>query len=299
VIELPHEQPRSGTRQQEKAGMFGSFMMNTWVVATIVAPVAGVVGFFVVLRGSAFPAHAIPKGAFAGAAGAALLGISTLIGLAAFSVLGALGIGVLGRRGRHDVATALALVMMLALGAAFLSRTTEYEPEIYSLLFGEILGVSSTELLPVAVLGIGCVAAIGVMYRPLMLSSAVPDIAAARGIRSYHIELCFLIVVALATTMTVPVVGALLIFSLMVGPPAAARSLTSRPAVAILLSVVIALVTVWIAIAASYQLNWPVGFFVGSLSALSYALGRGWAAWHRTHATHSAAPVLQAAAGDA
>ena len=125
--------------------------------------------------------------------------------------------------------TALALVMMLALGAAFLSRTTEYEPEIYSLLFGEVLGVSTTEILPVAGLGIACIAAIAVLYRPLMLSSIVPEIAEARGIRSHRIEMCFLLVVALATAMTVPVVGALLIFSLMIGPPAAARSLTSRP----------------------------------------------------------------------
>src|SRR6267154_1126796 len=161
--------------------MFASFMMNTWIVATIVAPVAGVVGFFVVLRGSAFPAHAIPKGAFAGAAGASLLGINTLIGLGAFSLLGALGIGSLGRRGRRDVVTALALVMMLALGAAFLSKTSQYEPQIYSLLF----------------------------------------------------------------------------FSLMIGPPAAARSLTSRPVLAMIGSVVIALVTVWVAIAASYLYNWP------------------------------------------
>ncbi len=122
--------------------MFTGFMMNAWITGTIVAVVAGVVGYFVVLRGSAFPAHAIPKGAFAGAAAASLLGISTLIGLGVFSLLGAVGIGSLSRRGRNDVATALALVMMLALGAAFLSRTTEYEPEIYSLLFGEILGVS-------------------------------------------------------------------------------------------------------------------------------------------------------------
>ena len=275
--------------------MFAGFMMNTWAVATIVAPVAGIVGFFVVLRGSAFPAHAIPKGAFAGAAGAALLGISTLLGLAVFSLLGALGISALGRRARTDVATALALVMMLALGAAFLSRTTQYEPEIYSLLFGQILGVSTTALLPVAALGAVCVTAVIVLYRPLMLSSTVPEVAEARGVRGYRIELCFLIVVALATAMTVPVVGALLIFSLMIGPPAAARSLTSRPAVAILLSVVIALLTVWIAIAASYQVNWPVGFFVGTLSALSYAIGRGWAAWHRTRAAHAPAPILQAA----
>jgi len=258
------------------------FMMNAWTTATIVAVVAGVVGYFVVLRGSAFPAHAIPKGAFAGAAGATLLGINTLIGLGVFSLLGALGIGSLSRRGRRDVVTALALVMMLALGAAFLSRTTEYEPQVYSLLFGEILGVSSSAILPVALVGLACIAAIAVIYRPLMLSSIVPEVAEARGIRSHRIEICFLIVVALATTVTVPVVGALLIFSLMIGPPAAARSLTSRPVLAMIGSVVIALVTVWVAIAASYLYNWPVGFFVGALGALSYGIGRGWAAWRRT-----------------
>ena len=209
--------------------MFAGFMMNAWTTATIVAVVAGVVGYFVVLRGSAFPAHAIPKGAFAGAAGASLLGISTLLGLAVFSVLGALGIGFMSRRGRRDVVTALALVMMLALGAAFLSRTTEYEPEIFSLLFGEVLGVSTSQILPVAALGLACIAAVAVIYRPLMLSSIVPEIAEARGIRGHRIEICFLLVVALATAMTVPVVGALLIFSLMIGPPAAARSFTSRP----------------------------------------------------------------------
>ncbi len=265
--------------------MFAGFMMSTWAVATIVAVVAGVVGFFVVLRGSAFAAHAIPKGAFAGAAGASLLGFSTLAGLAVFSLLGALGIGLLGRRGRRDVVTALTLVMMLALGAAFLSRSVEYEPEIYSLLFGEVLGVSTTELVPVAALGTICIAAVAALYRPLMLSSIVPEIGEAKGVRSHRMEICFLIVVALATAMTVPVVGALLIFSLMIGPPAAARSFTSRPARAMLLSAVIALATVWAAIASSYLYNWPVGFFVGAFGALSYGIGRAWATRRRTRPT--------------
>ncbi len=110
--------------------MFSGFMINAWTVASIVAVVAGLVGFFTVLRGSAFAAHAVPNGAFAGAAGASLLGINVLIGLGVFSLLGALGIGLLGRRGRHDVATALALVLMLGLGALFLSFTVEYAPEV-------------------------------------------------------------------------------------------------------------------------------------------------------------------------
>jgi zinc/manganese transport system permease protein len=249
-------------------------MTNAWIVATIVAVIAGVVGFFVVLRGDAFPAHAIPNGAFAGAAGAALIGANALLGLGTFAVVAALGIGWLGRRGRHDVVTALALVMMLALGAAFLSHTTEYSSEIFTLLFGEVLGVSTSEILPTAVLAGACIAAISVLYRPLLLSSALPEVAEARGIRTHRMETIFLVVLALATAMTVPVVGALLIFSLVIGPPAAARSLTSRPSRSIALSVLIALVTVWAAIASSYTTNWPIGFFVGTFSAAVYILGR-------------------------
>jgi zinc/manganese transport system permease protein len=262
--------------------MFASFMINAWVVATIVAVIAGVIGFFVVLRGSAFPAHAIPNGAFAGAAGASLIGVNTLAGLGVFAVLVALGIGALGRRGRHDVVTALALVVMLALGALFLSQTSQYEPEIFSLLFGEVLGVASNEILPVAALGVVCIAAVIVLYRPLVLASVVPDIGEAKGVHSHRMELAFLVVLAVATAMTVPVVGALLIFSLMIGPPAAARSFTGRPLTAILLSVGIALSIVWASIAISFVTNWPIGFFVGTLCAVSYGVGRGWAAWRHT-----------------
>jgi zinc/manganese transport system permease protein len=259
--------------------VFSGFMVNAWEVASIVAVVAGVVGFFTVLRGSAFAAHAIPNGSFAGAAGASLIGVSTLLGLGVFSLAGALGIGLLGRRGRHDVATALALVMMLGLGALFLSFSEEYAPAVYSLLFGEVLGISSNDIAPTAILGLLCIAAIAVLYRPLMLSSVLPEVAEAHGVSRFGMEMLFLVVLALATAMTVPVVGTLLIFSLMIGAPAAGRSFTDRPLVAMTLSIAFALIIVWAAIAASYETNYPVGFFVGTGSAVSYTLGRGWAAW--------------------
>ena len=197
------------------------------------------------------------------------------------ALAGALGIGWLGRRGRRDVATALALVVMLGLGALFLSFSTEYAPEIYSLLFGEVLGVSSNEILPIAILAAVSVAAILALYRPLLLTSVMPELAEARGLRPARVETLFLVVVALATSMTLPVVGALLIFSLMIGPPAAARSVTSQPLPALGLSAVIAVVVVWASIAAAYDTNWPVGFFVGTLGAVCYAAGRGWAALAR------------------
>jgi len=261
--------------------MFSPFMINAWEASTIVAVVAGVVGFFTVLRGSSFAAHALPNGAFAGAAGASLVGASTILGLGVFSLLGAIGIASLGRRARHDVATALAIVVMLGLGSLFLSMTTEYAPEIFSLLFGEVLGVARNELLPTAAIGVVCVAAIAVLYRPLLLSSAVPDLAESRGIKGVRIELAFLLVIALVTTMAVPVVGTLLIFSLLIGPAAAARSFTNKPLAAMGLSVVFALVTVWSAIALSYTSELPIGFFVGAIGAVGYAIGRGWTARRR------------------
>lgn len=263
--------------------MFTGFMVNAWEVGTIVAVVAGVVGFFTVLRGSAFAAHAIPNGSFAGAAGASLVGLGTLFGLGVFAFLSALGIGLLGRRGRHDAVTALMLAMMLALGSLFVSFSSEYAPELYSLLFGEVLGISSNAVLPTLVLGALCLLAIAVLYRPLMLSSALPEVGEARGISIFVMELSFLGVLALATAMTVPVVGTLLIFSLMIGAPAAARSFTDRPWVAMILSVVIALLVVWFAIAASYETEWPVGFFVGTASAAVFVVGRIWGyLWQRT-----------------
>lgn len=262
--------------------MFSGFMENAWIAGTIVAVIGGVVGFFVVLRGSAFPAHAIPKGAFAGAAGANLLGLNTLFGLGVFSLLAALGIGVLGRRGRHDVVTALALVVMLALGAVFLSRSVEYEPEVFALLFGQILGVSSTEIAPLVGLAVASICLVAVVYRPLVLASVLPDSAAIQGVAPYWMEIVFLVIVAAATTVTLPVVGALLIFSLMIGPPAAARSLTSRPALAILFSVAIAVACLWGALACAYTTNWPVGFWVGTLSAAAYGMGRLFALGERS-----------------
>ncbi|HXW31917.1 MAG TPA: metal ABC transporter permease [Acidimicrobiales bacterium] len=262
--------------------MFSGYMLNTWAAATMVAMVAGVVGFFVVLRGSAFVAHAIPHGAFGGAAGAYLLGVNTVYGLGAFAVAGAAGIGWLGRRGRHDVATALSLVMMLGLGAFFLSLSSEYSAEVFALLFGEVLGVARGDLLPIAALGAACLAVVAMVYRPLLLASVMPEVARARGLRTATLETVFLLVVAMATTMTVPVVGAFLMFSLTIGPAGAARSLTDSPPRAIGLSVAIALATVWTAIAVSYETNWPIGFFVGMFGVGVYGAARGWARRRRS-----------------
>jgi zinc/manganese transport system permease protein len=261
--------------------MFAGFMVDAWLVGTIVGALAGLVGCFVVLRGRAFPAHAIPNGAFAGAAGASLVGADPLVGLVAFSALSALGIARLTRRARSDVATALWLVAMLALGAAFLSFTTSYANSLNQLLFGEILGVSPSRVLASAVLALVATAALAVIYRPLLFSSASAELSEARGVREGRIELAFLLVLALAAALTVPVVGALLSFSLMIGPAAAGATLARRPLGALGLSVALALGVIWAAIASSYLWSWPIGAFVGAYGLAVYSLARAWRALRR------------------
>ncbi len=257
--------------------MFSSFMINSWIVGSMVAIAAGITGMFVVIRGNTFAAHALPLGTFPGAAAAALIGINELWGLIVFAGLGVVGISQLSRHQRNDVATALTLITLLGLGTLFLSLSSQYSQAVYALLFGEVLGVSSNDILPVALLSLAAIGLTGLVFRPLLLNAVSQDLGAARGVSNACVELLFLAVLGLTTAMALPVVGTLLVFSLMVGPASAARLLTDRPLRAMFVSSGIALVTVWAAIALSYATNWPIGFFVGWLAAMSYGAGRAWA----------------------
>ncbi|MCB8880720.1 metal ABC transporter permease [Acidisoma cellulosilytica] len=254
--------------------MFASYMINGWIMATIIAVLAGAVGLFVVLRGMSFAAHALPLGAFPGAAAANLLGINELWGLIGFSGLGVIGITQLAQRQRRDVATALVLMALLGLGTLFLSLSGHYAQGVYALLFGQLVSVSRAQIWPVLALGLVILVAIGICFRPLLLSTLSPDLAATHGVSPKRTDFGFLLLVGAATAMALPVVGALLVFSLMVGPAAAARSLTDRPATALLLSVGLALLTVWASIAAAYVSDWPIGFFVGALAAAFFAVAQ-------------------------
>ncbi len=254
--------------------MFASFMAGTWIAGSAVAVVAGVVGYFVVLRGETFAAHALPQGAFAGAAGAAVLGLSPVLGAGAFSLLGAGVIALLGRRGRHDVAAALALVLLLASGALFLGLSTSYAPEVFSLLFGQLLGVGLGDTPAIVAVSLACVLLAGALFRPLLAWSALGDASVVRGRRSAAVEAAFLVLLTLATTAAVPVVGAFLMFSLVSAPAAAVRLLARSPLVGVAGSVAVALGIVWASVALGYLTSWPIGFFVGAGGALSYGVAR-------------------------
>lgn len=251
------------------------FMQNALLVGTIAALLAGVVGVFVVLRGVSFAAHSLAQMGFAGAAGAVLIGADPLWGLVVFAVGGAVGLGLLGTQAHgRDTSTALILVAALGTGALFLALNTSYATAAFSLLFGAIVGVSRAQVWQTGLLALGCLLALAALYRPLLLASVAPELAAARGVPLRLVSVLFLIVVGVAAAITVPTVGTLLIFSLIVGPAGAAVHLTQRPGAVLLLSVGFGLVATWLGIALAYDTGWPVGFFISAIVALLYCGAR-------------------------
>jgi zinc/manganese transport system permease protein len=252
-------------------------MQHAYIAGAIVAIVAGVVGYFVVLRSLSFAGHALSHIGFAGATGAVALGVNPIYGLLVFTVGGAVGMGALGKRiyGR-DVVIGIVLAWMLGLGVLFLSLYSGYATEAYALLFGEILGISQTDVVVTLVAGIVTLAASAIMFRPLLFASVDSDVAEARGIPVRLISILFMVVLAISVSEAVQVVGVLLIFALLVTPPAIAERLTARPGRAIALSVLLALLFTWLGLFVSFYLPYPVSFFITTLAFAAYLAIRLW-----------------------
>jgi zinc/manganese transport system permease protein len=256
-------------------GLFtDSFMLHAWVSCTIVAILCALIGFFVVIRGDSFASHALPQAGFSGGAGAVLLNINPIYGLFAFVIGEALLIGYFSKKERNDIMTALCLVAVLGTGSLFLGLSDKYAAGAYALLFGQIVGVSYEQVVQTAILGVICVLAITFLYRPLLLVSVSKDLAESRGISVRLIEIFFMVVLGLVAAITVPVVGALLCFSLLIVPTAASAYITSNPKKVIGLSLVFSLFSVWISLVLAYYSEWPIGFFVSVIGGIIYLFSR-------------------------
>lgn len=247
------------------------FMVHAFEAGTIVATVAGAIGYFVVLRASSFAAHALSHIGFAGAAGAVVLGLSPVVGLLAFTLASGTAIGALGNRLRgRDVTIGIVLAWTLGLGVLFISLYTGYATEAYALLFGEILGISSRDVLVTLAAGVITLAALVVVYRPLLFSSVDEELASARGVPVTALSVVFMIILAISVTEAVQVVGVLLIFALIVTPAAIAVRFTSHPPYAIAIGSALALAFTWLGLSIAYFSPHPVSFFITSLAFLTY-----------------------------
>ena len=255
------------------------FMQHAFEAGTIVALVAGVTGYFVVVRRSAFTAHAFSEIGFAGAAGAVLLDIPPIAGLLLGSILGALAIAALGRRATNrDTQIGIVLAFALGLGLLFISPALYkggYASEAYSILFGEILGVSSGSVVLTLIAGIDILVVVGLLYRPLLFASLDEDVAEAKGLPMLPLGVVFLVTVAVAVSFAVQVTGVLLIFSLMVTPAATAQQLVKRPGQAVAVSASIAVAATWAGLLLGYFTSFPVSFFITGIAFSVYVVIRG------------------------
>lgn len=248
-----------------------AFMVHAFEAGSIVAVVAGAIGYFVVLRGSAFAAHALSHIGFAGATGAVVLGVSPVLGLLAFTLASGATIGALGNRLRgRDVTIGIVLAWTLGLGVLFISLYRGYATEAYALLFGEILGISANDVAITLVAGIVTIAGLIAIYRPLLFSSVDEDLASAKGVPVTVLSIAFMAVLAVAVTEAVQVVGVLLIFALIVAPAAIAVRFTSRPPAAILIGIALALGFTWLGLAIAYYSPHPVSFFITTFAFATY-----------------------------
>lgn len=249
------------------------FMVNAFLASGVVALVAGPVGWFLVLRGQTFAGHALAHVGFAGAAAATLFGLPPLAGLTAATLAGGAAMGLLGARvSGRDVAIGIVLAFALGLGLLFLHFNQGYAGRATALLFGNILAVDRGLLAALAGMAVFALAALAVLMRPLLFASLQPELAEAKGVSLQVVGWLFLSIVGLTVAVAAQIVGVLLVFALLVAPPATAQRLTSSLGRGLALAGLLALAEAWIGIAAAYYSGWPASFCIAALAALAYLL---------------------------
>jgi len=252
-----------------------AFMQHAYEAGTIVALSAGVIGYFVVLRSLSFAAHALSHIGFAGATGAVLLGAAPIAGLLAFTMSAGAVMGALGQRLRgRDVTIGLVMAWSLGLGLLFTALYKGSAGLAIGILFGQIFGITSDEVAVTFVAGSLTVLALVVVYRPLLFATLDEEVAEAKGVPVRGLSIAFMVILAIAVSEAVQVVGVLLIFALIVAPAAIAERFTTRPSRGVLLSALLAVLFTWGGLTVAYYLPYPVGFFITTIAFWSYILAR-------------------------
>jgi zinc/manganese transport system permease protein len=254
---------------------------NSIIAGAILGVVGGLIGPFVMSRDLPFAVHGVSELSFAGAAAALLIGVNVVAGSIVGSLIAALLIGILGARAR-DRNSIIGVLMPfgLGLGILFLALYKGRSANKFGLLTGQIVSVDNPQLLFMIVISAIVIVGLLVMWRPLTFSSVDPDVAQAKGLPVTSISLAFMVLLGLATAISIQIVGALLVLALLVTPAAAARRVTSSPVLTPVLSVTFAVVSVVGGILLSLGGGLPISPFVTTISFLIYLVCR-WVEWDR------------------
>jgi zinc/manganese transport system permease protein len=254
------------------------------VIGAAAAIVSGVIGVFTVIRGQSFAGHSLADVSSAGGSAAFLFGFNPLLGFVGMGVLAATSMELMraDRASEHDLVTGVVTGAGLGVAALFLyldMTTSSTMGAAVTVMFGSLFAIPSSLVPPALLVGAGALVAVGVLYRPLLLCSIDPDLAAVRGVPVRLVGLLFLIVVALAVALSAITVGAILSTGLLIGPAAIALHLAKRPGLAILLAATIGVAATWGGILVAYDSyewtgghGWPVSFCIGTLIFVAYVV---------------------------
>jgi len=247
------------------------FMRTAFMASGIAAILAGTVGFFLVLRGQTFAGHALAHVGFTGATGAVLFGLSPLAGLVGFTFVSGIGMGLFGEKlAERDVAIGMMLSLALGLGLLFLHFYTTGATQAAALLFGNVLGVDESALITLGLMALGGLVALAIIVRPLIFASLQSELAEARGVPIRFVSVAFLAIVGVAVAECSQIVGVLLVFTLMVGPAAAALNLTRRLPLGVALSAALAIAEAWGGLTLAFYTDWPTSFWITALSGMVF-----------------------------
>lgn len=255
------------------------------VVGAVVAVASSVVGVFTVMRGQSFAGHALSDIGTTGGSGAFLLGVNPLwgfvtVGVAAVAVMEMIGI----RRPRgRDLSTGVVFGAALGIAALLLYWDTTVRSTsgaTMTILFGSLFAVDGSTVPMIVALSAAALAVVLALYRPLLLSSTSPELAAARGVPVRVVGLCYLLAMAVAVSLSAFAIGAILSTALLIGPAAAALRCTRRPSAAMGCAALLGVAATWLGILLAYDSfywppaghGWPVSFFVVTLVFVFYLL---------------------------
>ncbi len=259
-----------------------TFMVNALRAGTIVAVVAGVVGWFMVLRREAFAGHTLALVGFPGAAGAVWLGVDAAWGyfgfcLGAALVIAGLGTGGAGSAGgaggrysEESAGIGVVQAFALACGFLFVSLYGGFLNGVNALLFGTFLGITDGQVLVLLVVAAAALVVVGAVGRPLLFASVDPDVAAARGVGVRGLNVVFLVLLGLTVAEVSQITGTLLVFALLVMPAATAQHMTARPQTGLCVTVALAVAVTWLGLAVAYFTPYPIGFFVTTFAFAAY-----------------------------
>jgi zinc/manganese transport system permease protein len=255
-----------------------AFMLNALRAGTIVAVLAGALGWFMVMRHQSFAGHTLAVVSFPGAAGAILIGISATIGYFTAAIAAAVVIALVPRSttgrmySQESAVIGTVQAFALACGALFVSLYGGFLNSLTGLLFGTFLGISERQVTTLLLVAVVALAVLGGIARPLFFATVDPDVARARGVPVRTLSTVYLILLGCAAAEVSQITGALLVFALLVMPAAAAQQVTARPAVSFALTLVFGLLVVWLGLGFAYYSVYPVGFYVTSFGFGIYVL---------------------------